>query len=250
MVLNVDYLVVVSMLGTASLGYYFVGFRIPELLVLSVFQVFSQVTYPLYAHVNGDPARLRRGYLTSMRIQASYGFGVGAAIAVASPVIVPALFGQRYAAAAPVMAAIAVYAVFRALATGAVDVFKAIGRPKLGMWLGIGRLLLLVPALFLASRWGITGVAIGQAVMALLFTIVTQQVVCRVIGLSWGRLLKTLAPSALVGVATGGGAWLGMLVVGDESWLAMGLAAVGALVLGVAMLLATDRATLRTVLRG
>ena len=34
---NVDYLVIITTLGTASLGYYFVGFRIPELVIISVF---------------------------------------------------------------------------------------------------------------------------------------------------------------------------------------------------------------------
>ena len=34
---NVDYLVIMTTLGTASLGYYFVGFRIPELVVVSAF---------------------------------------------------------------------------------------------------------------------------------------------------------------------------------------------------------------------
>ncbi len=249
-VLNVDYFVVISTLGAASLGYYFVGFRIPELVILSVFQIFSQVTYPLYAHVNGEVGRLRRGYLLSMRIQATYGFGAGIAIAVASPVIVPVLFGEKYAATVPVMSAIAIYAVFRSLSTGAVDVFKAVGRPKLGMWLGVGRLVLLVPALFLATRWGITGVAVAQAVMALLFTLATQQVVCRVIHLSWGTLLRALTPSALVGVGSGLGAWIGMLVVPGESWWSLIAAGVGTVLLGGAALLLLDRGTVRKVLRG
>ncbi len=249
-VLNVDYFVIISTLGATALGYYFVGFRIPELVVLSVFAVFSQVTYPLYAHVNGQPARLRRGYLVSMRIQATYGFGVGVAIAVASPVIVPVLFGAKYDATIPVMQAIAIYAVFRSLATGAVDVFKAVGRPQLGMWLGVGRIVLLVPALFLATRWGITGVAVAQAVMALLFTLVTQQIVCRVVDLSWPRLLRALTPSALVGVGTGVGAFLGMTLVPGPSWWSLIAAGVGSVLVGGTALVLLDRDIVKKVLRG
>ena len=247
---NVDYLVVVSMLGTASLGYYFVGFRIPELVIISVFLIFSQVTYPLYAKVNDQPERLRRGYLLATRVQATYGFAAGFGVAVAAPVLVPVLFGERYAATIPVMAAISVYTVFRSLTAGTADVFKAVGRPELGMWLGVARLTALVPVLLLATHWGIAGVAVGQLVMAVLFALVTQQVVCRAIDLPMSRLLRTLVPPVLAGLGSALGAYLGSLLVPGDTWVGVVLTVLGSLVGGSLVILATDRGTLRKALVG
>jgi hypothetical protein len=85
--------------------------------------------------------------------------------------------------------------------------------------------------------------------MALLFTLVTQQMVCRVMDLSWGTLLKALTPSVLVGVGSGLGAWLGMLIVPGETWWGMIAAGVGTVLLGGAALLLFDRGTVRKVLR-
>jgi PST family polysaccharide transporter len=245
---NIDYLVIVTTLGTTSLGYYFVGFRIPELVIISVFLVFSQVTYPLYATVNDDPERLRRGYLLSTRVQATYGFAAGAGIAVAAPVLVPVLFGERYAATVPVMSAIAIYAVFRSLTAGSADVFKAVGRPELGMWLGVARLTLLVPALYFASQWGITGVAVGQLVMAVVFALITQQVVCRTMVLPMTRLLKALVPCVLAGLGSALGAFLGMTVAGGTSWGTLVATVLGSVLVGGLVILATDRGTIRKAL--
>ena len=245
---NVDYLVIITTLGTASLGYYFVGFRIPELVIISVFLVFSQVTYPLYATVNDDPERLRRGYLLSTRVQATYGFAAGAGIAVAAPVLVPVLFGERYAATVPVMSAIAIYAVFRSLTAGSADVFKAVGRPELGMWLGVARLTLLVPVLFVSTKWGITGVAVGQLVMAVVFALITQQVVCRTMVLPMTRLLKTLVPCVLAGLGSALGAFLGMTLAGGTSWGTVVVTVLGSVLVGGLVILVTDRGTIRKAL--
>lgn len=247
LVLNVDYLIVASTLGTAALGFYFIGFRIPELLILSVFQVFSQVTYPLYTKVQHQPERLARAYLLSLRVQSVYGLSVGVAVAVASPSLVPVLFGDRWLQAVPVMQAIACYAVFRSLAAGAVDLFKAVGRPEMGVWLGLVRLLALVPVLFLATRWGVPGVAVGQAVMALLFGVATQGIVCRVIKISVRDLAAAVLPGLVIGAATGTGTFAGLLIFRGDPWLTLIAAGVGALVAGLVALLLVDRSLLKNV---
>ncbi len=175
LVLNVDYVVVASVLGTTAVGVYFVGFRIPELVVLSVFQVFSQVAYPMYTRVKNEPERLHRAYLLSLRVQASYGLAAGVTIAVTAGTMVPVLFGDQYDESVPVMRAIALYVLFASMAVGSVDVFKAVGRPQLAVGIGLFRLVVLVPLLFLATRWGVTGVAVMQAAAALVFAVVTQR---------------------------------------------------------------------------
>ena len=46
---NIDYLVVSAWLGAVSLGFYYLAFRLPELVVLSVFQIANDVLFPFYA---------------------------------------------------------------------------------------------------------------------------------------------------------------------------------------------------------
>ena len=55
------------------------------------------------------------------------------------------------------------YAALRSLGAGANDVYKAMGRPGLSVRFSLLRLVVLVPVLLFATRWGIAGVAWAQA---------------------------------------------------------------------------------------
>ncbi len=125
--------------------------------------------------------------------------------------------------------------------------FKAVGRPEMGVWLGLVRLLALVPVLFVATRWGVPGVAVGQAVMALLFAVATQGIVCRVIKISVRDLAAAVLPGLVIGAATGTGTFAGLLISKGDPWLTLIAAGVGALVAGLVALLLVDRSLLKNV---
>src|SRR5206468_2118110 len=69
LVFNIDYLIVGRLLGAQALAFYALGFRIPELVIISVFNVVSVVAFPLFSQVRQDTTRLLRGYLFGLRVQ-------------------------------------------------------------------------------------------------------------------------------------------------------------------------------------
>ena len=145
-VFDLDYLIVGRRLGAAALGWYTLAFRIPELAIINVFYVLSSVAYPVFALAKEDAGRLRRGYLTSIRLQTAYGLGAGVALAVVAPMAVHAVFGPRWAPSVVPLEALALYAAFRSLGIGSVDVYKATGRPRLALWTSVVRLAAVAPA--------------------------------------------------------------------------------------------------------
>lgn len=247
-VVNVDYVVVGWLLGTSAVGIYLVGFRIPELLVNSVFQVFSQVTYPIYTRLNGDRVRLGRAYLLALRVQALWGMSVGVTIAVLSPVLVPVLFGAQYADSVTVMQAIAAYVVLGSLSTGVTDLFKAVGKPHYGALLQAARLVVLVPTLIVATRWGLTAVAIAVAVVALVFVVVVQRLACRLLALPWSALLGALTVPLLAAVAAGAVAALAVALLPDAPGVVvLALAGAAAALATAVVVLVTDRSLVAKV---
>ncbi len=208
LIFDIDYLIVGRELGAEALGYYTMGFRIPELLIINVFFVVSSVTFPLYSRARSDPARLQRGYLSSVRIQATYGLCAGLGTAAVAPVLIPILLGDNWGPAVGALVPLAVYAALRSLGAGANDVYKALGRPGLSVQISLLRLVALVPLLFLATRWGFAGVAWVQAIAAAAFVVLMQGVALRVLGLGWSRLLRAVAPAVWAGLVTGAAALL------------------------------------------
>lgn len=197
LIFDVDYLVVGHVLGAEALGYYTLAFRLPEFLIVNVFFVISSVSFPLYSRARDDPARLRTGYLLSVRLQSLYGLCSGIGIAVVASLLVPVVFGEAWRGAVPALVALAIYASCRSLGAGAGDVYKALGRPGLSVVMSLVRLVVLVPALVLGARAGIEGVAWAQAVTSFCFVFLMQGLACRMMNLRPRQLLAAVAPALL-----------------------------------------------------
>lgn len=209
LIFDIDYLIVGSTLGAGALGFYAVAFRLPEMAIINVFFVVSAVAFPVYSRVNGDRVRLRRGYLMSVRMQSVFGGLAGATMAVAAPMLVTVMFGDKWHAAVAPLTALAVYAALRSLGVGANDVYKSIGRPGLAVWLSVLRLVVLAPLLLLATRWGITGVAWMQVAVAGVFVFLMQGLAARVLGVGVARMAAAMVPAL---TAAGGAAAFGLVV--------------------------------------
>jgi len=263
LVFNIDYLIVGRRLGPQALAYYRLAFLIPQTVIIYVYYVLSTVAFPLFSRTRGDRDRLERGYLASNRMQSAYGAAVGVGIAAVAPMLVLSLFGEKWAPAIVPLEAIALYAVFRAFGSGAGDVYKGIGRPRLSLWLAIVRLAIVAPALWIAANpaWGrvsvlgyttykaVYYVSLVQLIVAFLMAILMQGVACRVIGISVKRLARSFVPAILVGIGTAAGAGAVRLwwPLSDSNPIKLVIAIMAGAVGGLAALWLGDRAFIHEV---
>lgn len=206
LIFDVDYVVVGSVLGAEALGAYTLAFRLPQLVIINVFFVLSSVAFPLFSRARDDASRLARGYLTSIRLQSAYGVGAGVGLCLVAPLVVPVVFGPRWARSIGPLEALALYAAARSLGTGAVDVYKSIGRPGLAAAVGAVRLTILVPALLVAAPHGIGAVAWTQAALAFVFAAGMQAIATETVGLRRRDVALALRPAVVLGAGTALGA--------------------------------------------
>jgi PST family polysaccharide transporter len=198
LVFNVDYLIVGRLLGASALAYYTLGFRIPELVIISVFNVISVVAFPLFSRVRDNKERLHGGYLFGLRVQAIYGAAGGVGLAMGAPMIVDVVFGRAWGPAIVPLEALALYATFRSLGLGPHEAFRGIGRPDLLVRLSLLRLAVVAPAVLIGAGFGINGVAWAQAAAALPLALVMQVVASRVLGIPLRQIIRTLRPAVAV----------------------------------------------------
>ncbi|MDQ3955208.1 MAG: lipopolysaccharide biosynthesis protein [Actinomycetota bacterium] len=242
LVFNIDYLIVGKVLGTDALGFYALAFRLPQMAIINVFHVLSSVAFPLFSKARDDHGKLVRGYLTSVRIQTVFGVGAGVLLAVVAPSLVEVVFGvPKWSPSIVPLQALALYASFRSLGIGAVDLYKGIGRPGLALGSSVVRLAVLLPALLVATDWGIEGVSWAQAGVALALAAMMQIVAARVLSLSVVDLAGALWPSLAVGVAAFGGAGAVHMWLPGPAVARLAFASLAGLVCGWAALWLTDK---------
>lgn len=242
LVFNIDYLIVGKMLGKDALGFYTLAFRLPQMAIINIFHVLSSVAFPMFSRVRDDLDRLRRGYLRGVRLQTVFGVGAGVTLAAVAPMLIEVVFGvPKWTPAIVPLQALALYASFRSLGVGAVDLYKGMGRPGLALGLSVVRLAALLPVLLIAVEGGIEAVAWAQAGVAFVLAMMMQLVAARILKIPAAELTRAFLPSLTVGAATAlGGLAVRFWVPGPALVrLAAGLLVAGAC--GFAALWASDR---------
>jgi PST family polysaccharide transporter len=246
LIFDVDFVIVGRVLGGEALGIYTIAFRLPQVAIIGVFAVLSTVAFPMFSRARADPIRLRRGYLTSIRLQSAYGVGAGVGLFMIAPMVVPVVFGPQWVAAIVPLEALALYASARSLGAGAVDVYKGIGRPGLGLLVALLRLAVLVPALLLAARHGgIDAVAWTQAGLALVFAAGMQAVAARAVGLGFREIGRAVRPALALGAGVAVGAGVARWGLNGPDGLRLAAAVLGGATCGLVALWRTDARFLR-----
>jgi PST family polysaccharide transporter len=237
---NFDYIVVGAKLGSTALGFYYLAFRLPELIVLSVFQVGNDVLFPFYARLNDAKAAaaeampgggevvdagaaLRSGYLDSVRLAAAIAFPASIGMAALASPIVLTFYGSTYRSSIAPLTFVALWTGLASLASMPGAVFKALGRSWLLTATGIMQLAILFPAILIAVDHGIAAVAASQVIEKTISLTLLGVVIGRVIGIAWYATWKAAAPSIALSLV------MGAVVLG----VARTFAPLTALVLGV-----------------
>jgi lipopolysaccharide exporter len=196
---NFDYLVVGAKLGAVALGIYYLAFRLPELVILSGFQVANEVLFPFYARLREGAAEgaeeLRRGYLETVRLGSMVAFPAAFAMAALAVPLVLTLYGEEWRSAAAPLALIAIWAGVASLASMPGAVLKALGRSWLLLATGIMQIAILFPALWVAADFSITAVAAAQVVAQTLCLALLGVVIGRILGIPWHATFTAGAPA-------------------------------------------------------
>jgi lipopolysaccharide exporter len=204
---NFDYIVVGAKIGAAALGFYFLAFRLPELVVLGMFQVANEVLFPFYARLReastSDSAdELRDGYVRTVQLAAAMALPAGMGMAALAVPLVLFFYGSEWRPSAAPLAFVALWAALASLATLPGVVFKATGRSWLLTATGVAQLAVLLPAIWIAADYGITAVAAAQVVEKVISLGILGVFVARVLGIPWYTTFTAAAPLLPPSIAT------------------------------------------------
>ncbi len=194
---NIDYIIVGRILGKTMLGIYTLAYRIPELAIRSFDRVVGGVSFPLLAQVQSNRETLKATYLGYIRYTSLFTFSIGAGIAIISAPFVHTFLSSDWQETALPMALIAI-----ALAISSVGhipgiFYKAIGRPDILNRLSMIKIPVILIIIWVATRWGIVGVAYGQILFAVFAMVFDSIIVSQIIHFNIYETVKALIPASI-----------------------------------------------------
>jgi PST family polysaccharide transporter len=203
-----DEATVAAALGPVAMGYYSLAKRLVTLLTESTLGVMNATSLPVLSRLQDDPERLRAALLAMSRLGATVVFPVFAGLAAVAGVAVPAVFGDAWRNAAPVVSMLALAAMLGmtpALVHMALHGLGKPGGPLLSNCVRAGVALGALPWVGPLGPVAVAGVFVGRG----LFGAIVDLALVRRIGVVTARqLLVTWAAPALAAGVMAPAAWL------------------------------------------
>jgi O-antigen/teichoic acid export membrane protein len=184
-------------LGTASLAYYNLAFQLSMMPGTKLSWLLSRVIYPAFSLIQDEDAKMRQGYLQSVKYASVLAFPISVGIVVTAPELVRLVYGEKWLSVIGPLQVLGIGGVLNVLPALCGLVQNAKGRPDLAFRVCLFSDSSDILLTLYGVRFGLMGVALAHAVNKLVFLSVHVLLTCRLIKLSLRDYLSALS-SALV----------------------------------------------------
>jgi lipopolysaccharide exporter len=194
---NVDYAIIGARLGALQTGFYFRAYTLAVEYQSKISVVMSQVGFPVLARTR-SAAELSQLYRQMVRTLTILLFPLLVLLTITAPVLVPFLFGSRWASAVVPVQILALGGASTLVVDAVGTVFMATGRARALLGYGTAHFLTYGLTVLVVVHFGIVAVAIDAAVVHTLFLVVAYAMMLS--GTEerpLPRLLSDIAPATL-----------------------------------------------------
>lgn len=198
---NIFTLVIGRVFGSADVGFYnrAVGFK--ELASQNLSSIVGRVTFPVYAKIQDDLPRLRRGFLRSISVLAIIFFPLMGLLSGVSESFIVFIIGEKWAPSAGYLSVLCIVGASYPIHVANLNLLKALGLSGLFLKLEVIKKILIISVIFITFRFGILAMIWGQVFTSLVAFWINAYYTRINVQVGYMEQLKALAPSAFLGLA-------------------------------------------------
>jgi O-antigen/teichoic acid export membrane protein len=177
--LNADNFLIAKFLGAVPLGVYTVAYNVMFAPLSRLALPIQQVLFPAFARMADDPPRVGAAWLRGNRLVAAVSVPAFVGLIVVAPDFVPAVLGDRWHKAIPVLQLLCIAGLAQSLQSLNHSILQALDRAGALLAFMIFSATLTVAAFVVGLHWGVVGVAAGFAAARTIVLPVFTTIVCR-----------------------------------------------------------------------
>lgn len=176
---NVDNLLIGKILGPKQLGYYTIAFNLIIQPVSRINPIINRVVFPLYAKVQADTERLRRGFFLTLKYLTLINFPLLIGLAVVARPFVITVYGREWAPCVPVIQILAFVGMMKARGNPIGSLILSKGRADLGFKWTLIVAVCNTAAVYLVVGRGIVAVAAMLVFLGSVYFLISYQFLTR-----------------------------------------------------------------------
>jgi PST family polysaccharide transporter len=192
---NADLIIIGRVLGNAALGSYTLAMSIASLPMEKITSVVSQVSPPFIAATRDKPEKTREILLILTAVLAIVVFPVSAGLAMVAEEFVSFALGPKWVDAIVPLQLLAILAAARSIMSVLATVVLLTGGIRFSMYMGITEACVMTAIFYGASRYGLTGIAIGSIVAYPFLRAPFCWIAFRRLNLTLGHYIEALWPA-------------------------------------------------------
>jgi O-antigen/teichoic acid export membrane protein len=200
-VTSADTIIVSLLVGPKGLGVYALASQIAMVPLDKIGSVVSRVAFPAIARFQSDAGRAASFLTRAHTLLLAIAGPIPVGIALVSRDVATVLFPGEWGAIAPVLSLLCVATFMRLSALAMPPVLEGLRHGRAMVVISTASALLLVPAFWIGSHWGIVGVSAAWALAYPLVWLVTVIYTARALGVRAGRVVAGALPVVLALVA-------------------------------------------------
>jgi lipopolysaccharide exporter len=235
--LNVDYVFVGRLMSTADVGLYMLAFQICTWPTALLGTVLNSIVLPAFSTIRRDGGDLSNALSYAVRTVALLACPIAAFTCAFATPLITTVYGEKWAAAGPVLAVLALYGTVFVLGLLLANVLISTGRTGVLFAVQVAAILALIPALAAGvTLRGLVGAGVAHIVVVSLVTLPAYLIAVRkATGVSAHHVVRALVRPLSAAVAAVLAARLIAASVGSDA----GKLAIGAIVFGTVYVLLT-----------
>lgn len=176
-------------LGPTQLGFYSMGYRLLLVMIRMLSGITNIVAAPTFSRIQDDPERMRRVYYKVTQYSSLLAFPAFIGLGMVAQELIPALFGENWAASVPVMQILVLIGLLSSVTIFNSSIMRALGKPSWHLGILILTSVFTVIGFLLVVRWGIVAVAGSFVVVSFLLAPISYIAVHRLIQINFRTYL-------------------------------------------------------------
>jgi O-antigen/teichoic acid export membrane protein len=189
---NADNVLIGRYLGPSPLGLYTLAYSVILAPLSRIANPLQDVFYSGFSRLQEEPSAIASTWIRSTRLIAAASIPLTLGIAVTAPDAVPALFGERWRGAVPVVRILACVSLLQILQALHPAILGAVGRMRAYLRFAAASFAVNLAAFVIGLRWGIVGVAACFAGASVVLAMVLTALVARTLLITPRRILASL----------------------------------------------------------
>lgn len=212
---RLDQLLIGALAGVHQLGLYTLAYNLIMQPIFKINPIITNIAFPMFAKMQNDNARLKRGYFSVLKILSFINAPLIIGVAVTAPILIPTVFGEKWADAVILVQILSFVALFRSTGNPIGSLLLAKGRADLGFKWNLGILIAQVPSIYLGfSIGGVTGIASAILIMQVILFFLNYYILVKtLIGKCFMGYMMTMLPSFILSLIMGLSVYLISLLI-------------------------------------